>query len=243
MAVLVHLEVEPARQRVHHRHADAVQTARHLVAAAAELAARVQHGERDLCARLALVLGVRIGRDPAAVVGDTHRAVGEDRDVDAGALTRHRLVDRVVEQLPDEVVEAGRTRGSDVHAGSFADGIEALQDLDALGVVRHSMAPSRGRRGARGPGAGDGVRTGSAGLRETGKSAGQSTCGDLVQCTSWEAENGGCHGAIRGVFAALPRRRDGACGAGRQVPTRTRTDVTTPSPTAAATPATIAVSR
>ena len=77
-----------ARQRVHDRHADAVQPARHLVAAAAELAARVQRGHHDLGRRLALVLRVLVDRDAAAVVDDAHAAVGEQRDVDAGAVAR-----------------------------------------------------------------------------------------------------------------------------------------------------------
>src|SRR4029077_11732005 len=98
-------------------------------------------GEPALGPGLALVLGARVGWDAAAVVGHAHRAVGEDRDVDAGALPRHRLVDGVVEQLPDEVVQARGPGGSDVHPGPFTDRFEALQDLDALGVVRHSMAP------------------------------------------------------------------------------------------------------
>ena len=41
------LELEPLRQRVDDRDADAVQTARHLVAVVVELAAGVQHRERD----------------------------------------------------------------------------------------------------------------------------------------------------------------------------------------------------
>ena len=58
-----------------------------------------------------------------------------ERDADAGAEARHRLVDRVVDDLPDEVVETGQTGGSDVHAGPLADRVEALQDLDVFGAV------------------------------------------------------------------------------------------------------------
>ena len=45
---LAHLDVEPAGQGVDHGDADAVQAAGDRVAAAAELAAGVQHGEHDL---------------------------------------------------------------------------------------------------------------------------------------------------------------------------------------------------
>src|SRR5438309_7582553 len=48
LAVAVHLDLEPLAERVHHGQANAVQPTRHLVSAAAELAARVQFGEHDL---------------------------------------------------------------------------------------------------------------------------------------------------------------------------------------------------
>ena len=49
-------------------------------------------------------------------------------DVDAGAEAGHRLVDGVVDDLPDEVVQTGETGGADVHA-------------------RAACAPDRGLRG------------------------------------------------------------------------------------------------
>ena len=119
-AVAVDLEVEAARQRVHHRHADAVEAAGDLVALAAELPARVQHGQHDLGRRLALVLGVVVDGHAASVVDDAAPAVGEQRDVDPGAVAGHRLVDGVVDDLVDQVVEPGRAGGSDVHPGPFA---------------------------------------------------------------------------------------------------------------------------
>ena len=68
VAVALDLEVEPLGQRVHDRHADAVQAARDLVAAAvAELAAGVQDGQHDL-GRGALLLLVHVDGDAAAVV-------------------------------------------------------------------------------------------------------------------------------------------------------------------------------
>ena len=57
------------------------------------------------------------------------------RDVDPGAVAGHRLVDRVVDDLPDQVVQSGETGGPDVHAGPLADRIEPFEDLDVLGVV------------------------------------------------------------------------------------------------------------
>ena len=97
----------------------------------------MQHGEHDLGRALALVRTgrVRIDRNAAPVVVDAAPAVGQQRDRDARAEARHRLVDGVVDDLPDEVVETRQTGGSDVHSRPFADGIETFQNLDVFGAV------------------------------------------------------------------------------------------------------------
>ena len=134
VALAVDLDVEPRRQRVDDRDADAVQAAGDLVAAAAELAAGVQHGQHDLDRGLALALDVA-HRDAAAVVGDPDAAVGEQGDLDPVAVPGQRLVDRVVDHLGDQVVQAALTGRADVHARALADRLEALEHLDVAGVV------------------------------------------------------------------------------------------------------------
>ena len=55
-----------------------------------------------------------------------------DHDHDLVAVVRERLVDRVVQHLEDHVMETGAIGGvADVHAGTLAHGVEALEDLDA----------------------------------------------------------------------------------------------------------------
>src|SRR5262249_12162952 len=49
------------------------------------------------------------------------------------------LVDGVVDDLPEEVVEARLVDPADVHAGAAANGLEALEYCDRFGVI--------GRRG------------------------------------------------------------------------------------------------
>src|SRR4029453_4481456 len=134
LAVLVDLAHQPAGQGVDDRHTDAVEAAGHLVAVAAELAAAVQLGERDLDARQ-LVLRVDVGGDAPAVVDHPAATVGQQGDVDAVAVAGHGLVDRVVDDLPHEVVQARRTGRADVHAGALADRLPALEDLHVLGPV------------------------------------------------------------------------------------------------------------
>src|SRR5690606_13296233 len=129
VALPADLDVEPVGQRVDDGGADAVQSAGDGVAAAAELPAGVQHGEHDLDGG-ALLDRVLVDRDAAAVVDHPQPAVGQDRHIDPRAVTGQRLVHRVVDDLPHQVVQAARTGRADVHAGTLADRLEALQDLD-----------------------------------------------------------------------------------------------------------------
>ena len=145
VAVGVDVELEPFGERVDDRDADAVQAARHLVARAAELAARVQHREDDLGRRLVVLLHDP-DRDATAVVGDGDRVVGVDGDGDRGAVPGDGFVDRVVDHLVHEVMQTSGPGGTDVHARSFADRLEALEDLDVLGgVARLLHATSQGQ--------------------------------------------------------------------------------------------------
>jgi hypothetical protein len=133
LAVAPDLEIELLRQCVHDRNADAVQAARHLVAVVVELAAGVQDREHDL--RGGAAAGVLIGRDPAAVVDDGDRVVDVQRDVDLIAMTGQRLVDRVVDDLVDEMVQPGSASRADVHRRTLADRFEAFEDLDLVRTV------------------------------------------------------------------------------------------------------------
>jgi hypothetical protein len=94
--------LESTGQRVHHGDPDAVQTTGDLVGPLFELPAGVQNGHHDVDRRNAG--GVHRHWDAATVVGDLDTAVFEDPHVDLGGESRHRLVDRVVDHLPDKVV-------------------------------------------------------------------------------------------------------------------------------------------
>ncbi len=78
---------------------------------------------------------MHLDRDAAAVVGHRDRVVLVDRDVDAVAVARERLVDGVVHDLVDEVVQPAHADVADVHGGALADSLEAFEDLDVGGAV------------------------------------------------------------------------------------------------------------
>ena len=70
---------------------------------------------------------------PAVAHGD--RVVGVDRDLDRVVVARERLVDRVDDDLLDEVMEAPQAGRADVHPGPQTDRLEAFEHGDVLGRV------------------------------------------------------------------------------------------------------------
>ena len=78
-------------------------------------------------------LSTGIPRPSSEIVMALLVVVQRDRDVRRVAV--HRLVYGVVEDLPDEVVESGRSHAADVHAGSLPNGLEPLQDGDVFRCV------------------------------------------------------------------------------------------------------------
>jgi hypothetical protein len=114
-----------------------VKPARDLVAVVIELAAGVEHRDDDF--RRGLAALVAVGRDAAAVVDHCERPVDVDRDVDLIAVAGQGLVDGVVDDLVNEMVQAGRAGGADVHRRPLAHGLEPLEHLDLVGgvVLRH----------------------------------------------------------------------------------------------------------
>ena len=124
------------RQRIHHAGADAVQSAGRAVGPVLELAAGVERREDDLQGVLA-GLRVPVDRHAAPVVHDRHRrSIGVQRHLHVARVAVHRLVDGVVQDLPDQVVQPGRTDAPDVHAGTLPDRLEALEYRYVLGRIR-----------------------------------------------------------------------------------------------------------
>ena len=159
-ALALDLEVEPFRERVDDGDADAVEAAGDLVALLIELAAGMEDGHDDFGRRLVLLL-VQADGDAAPVVDDGDGIVDVDEDVDLGAVAGQGLVDAVVDDLVNEVVEALRPGAADVHGRALADGLEALQDLDAFSgilflchvrsLIKKCRFPARARHGIRWP--------------------------------------------------------------------------------------------
>ena len=62
----------------------------------------------------------------------TPLAVLVERDLDGLGVAVDDLVDRVVDDLPEQVVVAARVDAADVHAGALAHRLEPFEDRDVL---------------------------------------------------------------------------------------------------------------
>ena len=125
-SVTPNFELQPLRKKIHARNTDAVQSARNLVGIRIELAARVQNGHHDLGRRTALLL-VHPDGNSAAVINDGDRVIHMDRHLDRVAKPGKGLVNRVVNDLVNQVMQPQVTGRTDVHRGAFADRIAALK--------------------------------------------------------------------------------------------------------------------
>ena len=114
-----------------------METARNLVALPLELPARVKRGEDQLESGL-LVLRVGVDWNAASVVGYRGATmVGVQHDLDARRISVDCFVDRVVDDLPQEMVVAVRVGPADVHRGPLANRLQPFENVDVFGGVRH----------------------------------------------------------------------------------------------------------
>src|SRR6266542_5409912 len=124
--VPVHLHVQTAGQRVHHRGAHAVQPAGCRVGPAAELPARMQPRHHALDAGQP-GFRLNVDRDAAAVVPHLGRVIRVQHDLDVRADPGQRLVHGVVDDLPEAVQQAAAIGGADVHSRALADRLQPFQ--------------------------------------------------------------------------------------------------------------------
>jgi hypothetical protein len=135
-------------RRGDHRGPDAVQAAGVVVVAVLELAAGVRVVRISSRAGF-LCFGWTVDRNaaPLSVTVIVSPSLWSVHD-DAVAVAVHRLVDRVVEQLPDEVMQAGAVEPADVHAGPLANRLQPFENSDVLGrvlLLRHANPRGSGR--------------------------------------------------------------------------------------------------
>ena len=130
-----------------------MQSTRCLITLVIELAARMEHGHDHFQSGFAVEAWIlmlhRTHGNAAAIIADHAATVGADLDHDGLAMACHGFVNGVVDHLVDQVVQSGGRGVADIHGGTMAYRRQALQNLDAVGVVC-----TLGRRRSVNPGAG-----------------------------------------------------------------------------------------
>ena len=111
-----------------------MQAARHLIGGVIKLAAGMQDGHNDLESR-DLLDRVLIHRNTAAIVNNGDGVVRMHRHQNLGAIPRHGLVDRVIDDLPYQMMQSGRARRADIHTRTLANGLKTLKDLNFVAIV------------------------------------------------------------------------------------------------------------
>ena len=116
-----------------------MESAGYLVAVGVELPAGVEFRHHDFGGGY-LFLGMKVSRNATPVIDNGYRVVDVDGHRDVGTMSRQSLINRIIDDLIDEVMKAVLTCRPDIHRGAETDGLEALQDLDVTGVVGFLIA-------------------------------------------------------------------------------------------------------
>ena len=115
-------------------YAHAVETATDLVAAFVELASGMENRHDDLQSRT-FFLFVHSAGNTSSGVGHGNGIVGVDCDGDVLAEASHGFVYGVVDDLGNQVMQAFDADVADIHCRTFAYGLQAFEDLNAIGAV------------------------------------------------------------------------------------------------------------
>jgi hypothetical protein len=122
-AFAVDRDLDPLRQGVRHRGADAVKTSARLIDLAIEFAARMEGGVNQLDGRN-MGLRMDIDRDAPAFIFDLNRAVFLDGYGDFVPVAVHGFIDGVIDDFPHQMMEARQIGASNVHARAFPHALE-----------------------------------------------------------------------------------------------------------------------
>ncbi len=114
-----------------------MQTAGDLVIRRVKLAARMQLGEHHLHRRHALARGRvhHVYGDAAAVIDHSDGVVEMNGDVNTRCVPGENLIDRVVDDLIDEMVQALLAVRADVHRRTKPHGLKSFENLDVVACV------------------------------------------------------------------------------------------------------------
>jgi hypothetical protein len=83
----------------------------------------------ETCPRL------NVDRNSSSLVTHLHASIGVNHDGDVRSVAADRLIDRVVNKLPQAMHEPARVSGPDVHSWALTYRLEAFQNSQMSGGV------------------------------------------------------------------------------------------------------------
>ena len=130
LAVFFDLDFHASAQSVDTGNTNSMKTAGDLITAIAKFTASVQDGHNNFNGRFADLM--HFNRNPAPIIDDGDAVIFSDFNKDMVTVTGQGLIDRVIDDFINQMMEPTGTDTADIHAWPFANGFEALQDLDLL---------------------------------------------------------------------------------------------------------------
>src|SRR3989338_1917445 len=131
-------DFKPFRQSVHDGNAHTVKASGDLITLMVKFSSGVKFCQDDLYRGFLLGL-MHIDRYAAAVIYDRNAVILMYDDLYILAIAGHRLVNRIIYDLIDEMVESAYRGIADIHRRTFPDRLQPLQDLDRLCVIFLSL--------------------------------------------------------------------------------------------------------
>ena len=126
--------LHPFTQRIYHAGTNTVQTAAGLIAALrAEFTTGMQYRINDL--HSGNTAGMHIHRHTPSFILHADHVVFFYRYADCIPMTVQCLVNRVVYDLPNQMVQASGICGADIHTRSFSYSIKAVKNLYTASII------------------------------------------------------------------------------------------------------------
>ena len=99
-----------------------------------ELTSGVDFGQDHFKALLTAV-SMDVDRDASSVVDDRDRTIGMQRDVDIATVAGHRLVDRIIHDLVDQMMQPARRCVTNIHPRTKPNRLDSLEYPDICSSV------------------------------------------------------------------------------------------------------------
>jgi len=84
--------------------------------------------------RTRTAIGMNVDRDASSVVDDGERPVRVQRDVNVPTVAGHCLVDRIIDDLIDQMVQPARRRVTNIHPWAQSNRLDSLEHPDICPV-------------------------------------------------------------------------------------------------------------